>query len=267
VVSWRNELGVWAMRGDEGARRLAATVLVPGYDGPREVLWSPGGNRAVLSWTAEWDLHHALLGGGGMTALATAIPGYMLDRAVLWLDSTRVLFQVVGNGPRGGEPEYRESGWRSDLAVLDLSPAAGTGDDHTTFRQVTEVPDGSFLHAAGLLGERLLVTEWADGRVVAHWLYDIVDWNRAAFSLPPGRAWAAGSTIVSYEPEPTATPSLHARLFAAPGSAGTQLQQLADLGIAADPDLPPALSRDGRLVALRILADGRPQLVVARIQP
>ena len=249
VVSWRNETGTWGEREGDSPRRLAPTELMPGYEGPPDVLWSPDGRRAILTWTAEWDGHHELLDAdGSRTSLATFEDGYNLDFPALWLDDERVLFTLVATGPRGGEPEYREAGWRGDLAVLDL--------ERDEFRRVTDAPDSTWLRPAGLLDGRLLVRADGPGRLGEFWLYDPHDWSREPAALPPGRARAAGDAVVLLEPAPAAGDAWDARLY--------QNGRSTELGPAADPDLDPAVSRDGRRIALRVLRDGRPALLLIR---
>lgn len=249
VVSWRNETGTWGEREGDAPRRLAPTELMPGYEGPPDALWSPDGRRAVLTWSAEWDGHHELLGEDGeRSTLATFEEGYMLDFPALWLDDRRVLFTMVAKAPRGGEPEYRESGWRGDLAVLDLA--------NEEFRRVTDTPDSTWLRPTGLLGGRVLVREDGPRGLGRFWLYDPGDWTREPIDLPPARAAAAGDAVVTLEPADAGGDAWEVRLRA--GGRTTEL------GRAADPDLLPAISRDGRSIALRVVRDGRPTLLLIR---
>src|SRR5215210_22687 len=107
VASWRNERGTWMVRDGGKPIRLAGLEPDPesGFDGPPTVLWSPDGSRALLAWRGEWDFSYRLLARDGSTRkLDVAIPGYFENDAVLWLDSNRVLFRIVANGPTGGEP-------------------------------------------------------------------------------------------------------------------------------------------------------------------
>ena len=252
VVSWRNETGTWGMRAGDFPRRLAPTELMPGYDGPPDALWSPDGTRAMLSWQAEWDAHHELLeADGSRRAVANTVEGYMLDHAALWLDERRVLFEIVASGPKGGEPEYRESGWRGDFAVLDLE----SGE----YRRVTDVADGTFLRAAGRLDRKVLARAHGSGGAIEHWLYDPVDWSRTPRLLPAGRTFAAADVVVGLSPAAGAAAAEDRwNAWLAIGADTTAL------GAAADPDLAPALSADGRRIALRILRDGRPTLLLIR---
>lgn len=197
LVSWRNERGTWLMRDGGQAIRVAGPEpdSLSGFDGPPTVLWSRDGARAVLAWAGEWDARHALLErDGSMRNLDTATPGYFGNSAVLWLDSVRVLFQTVAKGPVGGEPTYRESGWRGDLAVLDLRSNAYT--------RVTSIPDFTYLRVAGLHLNDVLVTEWDTSGVRAHWFYDPRTWQRRPAPVPKGwRAFAAqtGAVVVLLE--------------------------------------------------------------------
>lgn len=193
VVAWRNGRGTWLLR-DDGEPALVAPAgadSATGFDGPPTVLWSPDGSRALLAWAGEWDAAYDLLErDGSRRRLATTIPGYYGSNAALWLDSTRVLFQVVAKGPIAGEPEYRESGWRGDLAVLEVRNGA--------YRLVTTVPDSIFLRVAGPHPDGVLVTEWSSSGVRERWLYDPATWRRHPTSLPRGRAFAsrAGAVVI-----------------------------------------------------------------------
>jgi hypothetical protein len=191
VTGWRNERGTWVLRdGGEPVRVAPAGVdSITGFDGPPTLLWSPDGSRALLGWTGEWDAAYDLLErDGSKRRLKTVIPGYYGNTAVLWLDSTRVLFQVVATGPAGGEPEYRESGWRGDLAVLDVRTGAYT--------RVTSVPDSVFLRVAGPHPAGVVVTEFGSQGPRAHWLYDPLSWRRRPTSVPNGRAFSSRSGAI-----------------------------------------------------------------------
>jgi hypothetical protein len=212
----------------------------------------------LLSWTAEWDLHHELRREDGrLVVLDTNLPGYMLDAPALWLDSTRVLFTVVATGPRGGEPEYRESGWRGDLALLELHRSRGSPADSApdSFRRVTDVPDGQFLRPTGLLNGQVLC---ADGTLIDPRL-----WRVTAIDLPPGIAYGAGSTVV------VAGDSVllgAARSGGRAPGATTSTFKWQRLGASEEPPEPPAISADGRLVAVRVVRAGRPVVVIARLE-
>ena len=193
VASWRNERGTWMVRDGGKPIRLAAPGVdsLSGFDGPPTVLWSPDGSRALLAWQSEWDFHYRLLERDGSTRrLGVRTPGYYDNDAVLWLDSTRVLFQIVAKSSLGGDPAYRESGWRGALAVLDL----GTG----AYAPVANTRDSTALLVAGRYLNDVLITEWGSGRVRGHWLYDPGTWQRRQISLPRGRAYSsrAGAVVI-----------------------------------------------------------------------
>jgi len=149
AIGWRNGAGAWILTGAESPTLVGSTE---GSDGPSNLLWSPDGSRLLLGWAGEWDAAYDLVGhDGAKRRLAISLPGYFGNDAALWLDSSRVLFHTVAKGPIGGAPEYRESGWRGDLAVLDLRTGAYT--------RVTSVPDTITLRVAGRHPDGVLVTE------------------------------------------------------------------------------------------------------------
>lgn len=256
VVSWRNAEGTWVLRDGDEPVRVAAGEHPSGFEGPPGLVWSPDGERAVLVWGAEWDSRHQVLERDGtIRDLETVLSGYFLNDAALWLDSGRVLFRTVAMGPLGGEPEYRESGWRGDLAVLAL----GTGD----YRLVTQVPDHTYLRVGGLVPGGVLVTAWtaagarpgyADG---GHDVFEPETWEGDPVPLPAGRAFgsAAGAIIVLMEPASGAEPAdvVEAVLIAASDTVSLGLVAL---------DAEPVFSPAGRRAALRT-ADGRLLLMAA----
>ena len=202
VAVWHNEQGLWVQREGDSLRRI---VGPDGKDSTRRgdgphVLLSPDGLRAMLGWQEEWDTDYDILvADGSRRKIVTRIAGYYLNSAALWLDSTHVLFQTVATGPRGGQPEYRESGWRGDLAVLDLSRG--------TYERVTSVSDLAHLRVAGWFGDKVLATEWDSTGVKAHWLYDTRAWQRQPIPLPRGRAFGsrAGAAVVLLDVEGDST--------------------------------------------------------------
>ena len=236
-VSWRNEGGTWLL-GDAGQPvRIAGAQAdsLTGFDGPPTVLWSSDGSRALLGWHGEGGSRFQLLRPGqAMQPIELRMPGYSGYSPVLWLDSARVLFQTVANGPLSGPPMHRESGWRSDLAVLDLR----TGQ----FTRVTSVPDRIYLRAAGRLQNGVLVTEWDSVGIQGHWLYDPERWQRSALDLPKGRAFASpAGAVVVYLDSPGDT--VQAVLITG--------RKRTELGLAAR-DAEPAFSPSGRRGALRV---------------
>lgn len=235
VVAWRNGSGTWMLRdGGEPVRLATPRDPLTEFDGPPEPLWSSDGERALLMWRGEWDAAYDLVEmDGTKRRMAIALPGYFGNHAALWLDSTRVLFQVVAKGPVGGEPEYRESGWRRNLAVLDVRTGA--------YRLVANVPDSSFLRVAGRHADGVLVTEFGPGGVRGHWLYDPLTLQRRRTSLPRGRVFASrgGATVVLID---SASDTTAAVLVA--GGKTTQIGQVPRDG-------EPAFSPSGRRGAIR----------------
>jgi hypothetical protein len=236
VASWRNEKGTWMLR-DRG-RPILLAGLEPdpesGFDGPPTVLWSPDGSRALLAWRGEWDFSYRLLErNGSKRKLDVAIPGYFEHDAVLWLDSARVLFRIVANGPTGGQPTYRESGWNGALAVLDLTTGA--------YGVVASARDSTALLVAGRHLNEVLITEWSSPAVRGYWFYDPRSWQRRPALLPKGRAFSspAGAVVVLLN---TSADSANAVLVT--GSDTTELGRVSR-------DTEPAFSPSGRRGALR----------------
>jgi hypothetical protein len=193
VVGWRNEAGTWMLRDGGKPIRLARAGVdsLSGFDGPPTVLWSPDGSRALLAWQGEGDSRYRLLErDGSIGALEVATPGYYGNDAVLWLDSARVLFHVVAKSSLGGDPAYRESGWRGALAVLDLRTGA--------YAVVANARDSTFLRVAGRHLDDVLVTEWGTEGVRGHWFYNPQNWQRRPAALPKGRAFSspAGAVVI-----------------------------------------------------------------------
>jgi hypothetical protein len=256
VVSWRNDDGTWVLRAGSQPVRVAGGEHPSGFEGPPGLVWSPDGDRAILVRGAEWDSRHDLLERDGtIRELETSIPGYFLNDAALWLDSAHVLFRTVAMGPVGGEPDYRESGWRGDLAVLAL----GTGD----YRLVTHVPDHTYLGVGGVIPGGILVTTWTTDRTRSgradggHAVYEAGTWEQNPIVLPAGRAFgsAAGAIIVLVEPDSAeeGIDLVEAVLIAA--------GETIPLGLTAM-DAEPVFSPAGRRAALR-MADGRLLLMLA----
>jgi hypothetical protein len=193
LVSWRNEAGTWMLRDGGKAVRLAASGADPesGLDGLPTVLWSPDGSRGLLAWQGEGDFQYRLLErDGSIRKLDVRTPGYYANDAVLWLDSARVLFHIVAMSSLGGDPSYRESGWRGALAVLDLRTGA--------YAPVANTRDSTALRVAGRYLNDVLITEWGGGGVRGHWFYDPGTWKRRPASLPRGRAYSslAGAVVI-----------------------------------------------------------------------
>ena len=193
VVSWTNESGTWMLRDGGKPTRLAHAGVdsVSSFDGPPSVLWSPDGSRALLAWRGEGGVLYRLLEpDGSMRTLQVATPGYYGHDAVLWLDSERVLFHITAKSSLGGDPAYRENGWRGALAVLDLRTGACA--------PVANTRDSTMLRVAGRYLNDVLVTEWGGGGVRGHWFYDPGTWQRRPAPLPRGRAFSspAGAVVI-----------------------------------------------------------------------
>ena len=169
--------GCWAVMVDPFVSPERSRTRLTGFDGPPSALWLNDGSRALLGWHGEGGSRFVLFRPGQPTQpIEPQLPGYSDHSPVLWLDSARVLFQTVANGPLSGSPMHCESGWRGDLAVLDLRTGA--------FTRVTSVPDRIYLRAAGRLPSGILVTEWDSVGMQGHWLYDTEHWQRSQSTFP-----------------------------------------------------------------------------------
>ena len=236
VVSWRNETGTWMLRDGGKPTRVARPGVdsLTGFDGPPTVLWSPDGSRALLAWQGEGDFRYRLLErDGSIRELEVATAGYYGNDAVLWLDSTRVLFHVVAKNSLTGDQAYRESGWRGALAVLDLRTGA--------YAVVANARDSTFLRVAGRHLDDVLVTEWGTEGVRAHWFYDPQNWQRRPAPLPKGRAFpsTAGAVVMIL-----GVVGDSASAVLVNGSSTVELGRVAQ-------DAQPAFSPSGRRGALR----------------
>jgi hypothetical protein len=174
TLAWGDASGVWIMRRGGRPRRLltyASLPQVPGGDPTNDVHWAPNGRRLLTSWRDEGNVAYALVDtlNGTLEPIATRLPGYGAPSAVLWIDDRRILFTVPAIAAKDGSTGYRESGWRSDLAVHDL----GTH----TYEKITDVPDGVFLTVAGAFGDTIVAVRRGGGE------------NLATFSLFDTRAW------------------------------------------------------------------------------
>jgi hypothetical protein len=98
---------------------------------------------------------------------------------VLWIDDRRILFTVPAIASKDGSTDYRESGWRGDLAVHDL----GTH----TYEKVTDVPDGVFLTVAGAFGDTIVAARRSSGENLATFsLFDMNRWQETPSGLTRG---------------------------------------------------------------------------------
>lgn len=232
VIGWRNASGAWMLR-DGGKATLVASSA--GSDGPGAMLWSPDGSQLLISWPSEWDAVYDLVArDGSKRRLRTSLPDYFGTEAALWLDSTRVLFHVVAKGPLGGQPEYRESGWRGDLAVLDIR----TGN----YRRVTSVQDTITLRVAGLHPGGVLVAARGPEGVRRFWVYDIGTWRARSVAVPTGRAFssAGGAIVVLHAMGDSATAVL---------LTGPQRKELGRVALDGEPAFTPSGLRGAMRVA------------------
>jgi hypothetical protein len=179
TLAWGDASGIWIMRRGGRPRRLltyASLPQVPAGDPTNDVYWAPNGRRLLTSWRDEGTVTYALVDtlNGTLEPIATRLPGYGSPSAVLWLDDRRIVFTAPAIASKDGSTDYRESGWRSDLAVHDL----GTH----TYERVTDAPDGVFLTAVDAFGDTVVAVRRSGGE------------HLATFSLFDTRTWQEGPT-------------------------------------------------------------------------
>jgi hypothetical protein len=188
ALAWGDASGIWIMRRGGRPRRLltyASLPQVPVGDPTNEIHWAPNGRRLLTSWRDEGNVTYALVDtlNGALEPIATRLPGYGAPSTVLWIDDRRVLFTVPAITAKDGSTDYRESGWRSDLAIHDL----GT---HTN-EKVTDVPDGVFLTVAGTFGDTIVVGRRHGGEHLATFsLIDTRTWQEKPIGLTRGSSIA-----------------------------------------------------------------------------
>src|SRR5688572_13091914 len=189
ALGWADTAGIWIMRRGGSPRRVLSFASLserPAGDPPNSVMWAPNGRRLLTWWSEEWTRTYGLVdtASGSIEILTTRLPGYMLPGAELWLDDRRILFTTRATGPKGGEPEYRESGWRGDLAVLDL----GTHQ----YERVTDVVDDVGLGVMAAWGDTVLaLRRTSDEPLATFVLFDTRTWRETPSGLPRGTTIAA----------------------------------------------------------------------------
>ena len=191
ALAWVDTTGVWIGRRSGSARRVlrfASLPQRPAGDPTFDIHWAPNGRRLLTSWAEEGSVTHALVdtASGGLEPLALRLPGYSAPGVALWLDDRRILFTARATGGRDGAMGYRESGWRSDIAVHDL----GTRQ----FDRVTSVNDGVFLEPVAAWGDTVLAMRRLSGDTLAAFpLFDTRTWAETPSELPRGTGIAASA--------------------------------------------------------------------------
>jgi hypothetical protein len=184
ALAWGDPSGIWIMRRRGRPRRVltyASLPQVPVGDPTNDVHWAPNGRRLLTSWRDEGNVTYALVDtlNGTLEPIATRLPGYGAPSAVFWIDDRRILFTAPAIAAKDGSTGYRESGWRSDLAVHDL----GTH----TYEKVTDVPDGVFLTVAGAFGDTVVAVRRSGGENLATFsLFDTPSWRETPSGLTRG---------------------------------------------------------------------------------
>lgn len=188
TLAWGDASGIWIMRRGGRPRRLltyASLPQVPAGDPTNDVHWAPNGRRLLTSWRDEGNVTYALVDtlNGTLEPFATRLAGYGAPSAVLWLDDRRILFTAPAIASKDGPTDYRESGWRADLAVHDLGLH--------TYEKVTDVPDGVFLHVADAFSDTVVVMRRTGGETLATFsLFDTRTWQERPTGLTRGSSIA-----------------------------------------------------------------------------
>lgn len=193
LVWWTAADGLHVQDGAETTMAVAAAdAPSPEHTGP-DVLWSPDGRRALLTWTAEAGPAHSVLDERGHRQLRARLPGHMLGANGVWLDSVRVLLPATSFRSATGAAEYRESGYRTDLAVLDVA--------RDTAMLVVTSEDGEFLRFEGWLHpDTVLVGVRHPGTLGPHMALDIRDWRMSVRVDDDGRAAASRGVVALLRP-------------------------------------------------------------------
>ena len=197
AVAWSNEQGLF-VRDDGGVRQWLRPADRPSgeYTGP-DVVWGPG-SRALLLWVAEAGALLTVLDlDGSHRVLAARLPpGHHPSGQAIWLDEARIALAAtaMASSRSAGPGEYRESGFRANLAILDL--------DADSIRLVTDVPDDTFLRPEGVLGDGSLLVAVGDRdrRDARHVRFDTRTWSERPHLDGPGRAYPCGDHIVLLRP-------------------------------------------------------------------
>jgi hypothetical protein len=198
VVAWTDDRGMW-LRRDSAAVLLVprASAPSPEHTGP-DVTWSPDGRRAALAWVAESGVAIDILEGDTLRRMEARVPGYMTSARLQWVDERRLILSVIANAGLDGASEHRESGYRGDLAVLDV--------DSRSIRVITSAKDGEYYVPEGMLApDSLLVGIRAgNGWPERHSIIVAGAWSTRRDVAVPGRAAAAHGMIALLQPSGTA---------------------------------------------------------------
>jgi hypothetical protein len=189
ALAWGDTTGIWIMRRGGRPRRLFRFSSLPDRpagDPTLDVRWAPNGRRLLTSWADEGSVTYALVDtiSGGLEPLTMRIPGYGPPAVALWLDDRRIVFTTRATAGRDGATGYRESGWRGDIAVLDIGTHA--------FERVTSVNDGVFLEPVAAWADTVVAVRRLAGESLATFsLLDTRTWGETMSALPRGTGIAA----------------------------------------------------------------------------
>lgn len=125
------------------------------YGTAGEIIWSPDSSKILINYHYEWftDMYIADVETGKVERLDLGENGKFLTFAVGWVADDQIILQQHANRPAdGGEPEYREAGYRSDLAIVK--------PDGSGFSLLTHSEDDQFIRAPrfSIDGKKAVVT-------------------------------------------------------------------------------------------------------------
>lgn len=186
LLAYRDQGGVHVVRTGKDVWGKEVAKLPTGGEGrPASIelaFWSPDGERLLTVSEGEeagpshWVFDLASL---RYQLLQTNEPGYYGASAVGWLDNNRIAFTQRASRSRTGASEYREAGYRADLAVYNV--------DGGSYRRISDVPDGVFLEGRQVAGGMILAHRYEKEASRFQWeLWDAASAKGQVIAIPDG---------------------------------------------------------------------------------
>lgn len=184
LLAYRDEGGVHVVKASQKEwGQEVVTLPTGGERQPRSVVgvwWSPDGSRLLAADEAE-EVGQAYwvfdLKGRAYQALNTDQAGYYGAAAAGWLDTDRIAFTQAASRSRSGATEYREAGYRADLAVFNLADGS--------YKRLSDVADGVFLQARQVMGTSILAHRSEENAAQGHWeLWDATTRRSVQIDIP-----------------------------------------------------------------------------------